>query len=64
VSNNLAADIGAATVRAVPPTGITLGMLVGAIDPQWLVAIPTAIYVIAQFGYLMWKWRREAGKRD
>jgi hypothetical protein len=46
VSNNLAADIGAATMKAAPPTGITLGMVLGAIDPQWLVAIPTAIYVI------------------
>jgi hypothetical protein len=38
-------------------------MVLGAIDPQWLVAIPTCIYVIAQLGYLIWKWRREAAKR-
>jgi hypothetical protein len=45
--NDIVAEIGAATMKAAPPTGITLGMVVGAIDPQWLVAIPTAIYVIA-----------------
>jgi hypothetical protein len=63
VSNDLAADIGAATLKAAPPAGITAGMVLGAIDPQWLVAIPTCIYVIAQLGYLIWKWRREAAKR-
>jgi hypothetical protein len=47
MSNNLAADIGAATIKAAPPTGITLGMALGAIDPQWIVAIPTAVFVIA-----------------
>jgi hypothetical protein len=47
MSNNLAADIGSATIKAAPPTGITLGMVLGAIDPQWIVAIPTAVFVIA-----------------
>lgn len=63
VNQDFAAEIGSATVKAAPPLGITAGIVTGAIDPQWLVAIPTAIYVVAQLAYLVWKWRREAKKR-
>jgi len=32
----------------------------GAIDMTFLVGIATFTYVVAQLGYLIWKWRREA----
>ena len=58
-TNQLAAEIGAAAKAAAPPAAIATGVAMGAIDPQWFVIVPTAVYVVAQLGYLLWKWRRE-----
>lgn len=58
-TTHLAGEIGAAAKAAAPPAAIATGVAIGAIDPQWFVIVPTAIYVVAQLGYLLWKWRRE-----
>lgn len=43
-------------MKATPP------LLVAASDPQWTVAVATVLYIVLQAAYLIWKWRREAGK--
>jgi hypothetical protein len=65
VKHDWSAEVGAAAMKATPPVTVASGIAAGAIDPQWFVIVPTAVYVTAQLAYLLWKWRREwKAKRD
>lgn len=59
VRNDFTSEIAAAAAKVTPPITVAAGTAMGAIDPQWFVAIPTVVYVVAQLGYLLWKWHRE-----
>lgn len=51
----------AAALKSAPPVAFVAGSL-GGIDMPWVVGFLTAVYLVAQLGYLLWKWRREARK--
>lgn len=60
IGRSLVDEMGAAAAKLSLPTGVTLATAVGALNPQWFIAIPTAAYAVGQLAYLLWKWRREA----
>lgn len=51
---------GAAAAKSAPPLAVVGASLVGAIDMTFLVGAATLIYLAAQIGYLIWRWRKEA----
>lgn len=51
---------GAAVAKSAPPVGVVSLAALGAIDMTFLVGAATFVYVVAQLGYLIWKWRKEA----
>lgn len=52
-------DFQAETIKAAPAVA---GTITSAVTLNQCVAIATMIYVCLQILYLLWKWRREAGK--
>lgn len=52
------AEISLSAAQASPPVAVATGVIAG-IDLQWWVLLLTAIYLLAQIGYLFWKWWRE-----
>lgn len=58
--NTIANEVGVAAAKLSLPAGVTIGTVLGAINPQWVIAVPTAAFAAAQLAYLIWKWRREA----
>lgn len=51
---------GAAAAKSAPPLAVVAASVGGAIDMTFLVGAATLIYLAAQIGYLVWKWRKEA----
>lgn len=60
--NTLMQETASAGLRVAPAIGVSVATAFRAIDPQWVIAVPTAIFVFLQALYLLWKWRREARK--
>lgn len=60
MTQDLTSAAGAAIAKSAPPVGVVSLAALGAIDMTFLVGIATFTYVVAQLGYLIWKWRREA----
>lgn len=58
MSANLANEIGVAGVKAAPPITIAAASATGWGVQEWMYAA-TLVYVVAQLGYLLWKWQRE-----
>ena len=57
MSSNLANEIGAAGFKSAPAIGVSVAGAAWGVE-QWMYAA-TLVYVVAQLGYLLWKWRRE-----
>lgn len=56
--NDIASEVQAATAKLVP-VGVVAAAEVGGWGPaEWMYAL-TALYVVLQAAYLLWKWRRE-----
>lgn len=53
----------AAALKATPPVTVTAAVVSGA-TLNTVVVLLTAIYLVAQIGYLVWKWRREAKRKE
>lgn len=49
-------------VKGSPPVAVAAAAFAGMGINEW-VAVLTGIYVLAQLGYLLWKWKREAGAK-
>jgi hypothetical protein len=62
VRDELSEAVGAATIKAAPPMAVVGASVAGWGVQEWMYAA-TTVYVIAQLGYLLWKWRREAKKK-
>ena len=60
MKSEMAGAVGAAGLKTAPPVAISTLAAVGAIDMTFLVGLATFVYVVAQLGYLLWKWVREA----
>lgn len=58
--STLMQETGAAFLRVAPPVGVSIATALKALDPQWVIAIPTVLFIALQGAYLLWKWRREA----
>ena len=56
MNSEMAGVVGAAGLKTAPPVAISTLAVFGAIDMTFLVALATFVYVIAQLGYLIWKW--------
>jgi hypothetical protein len=56
------AEISLHAAQASPPTVVAAG-IVARVDMPSVVVILTAVYLLCQIGYLLWKWRREAMAR-
>jgi len=52
-----------ASLRVAPPAFVSVATALKALDPQWVIAIPTVLFITMQAAYLFWKWRREASKK-
>lgn len=51
-------EIGASAAKLTPPVTVTLASILGLQLQDW-VYITTVGYLIAQLGYLAWKWHHE-----
>ena len=56
--SEMSRDLGAATMKALPPLTVWTLTL-----NEW-VAVATVAYLILQGSYLIWKWRREWTRRE
>jgi len=58
LSNDITGEVSAAAAK-LSPVGLVAGAnVVGWGPAEWMYAL-TAIYVVLQAVYLIWKWRRE-----
>lgn len=55
---DFANEIGAAAAKASIPVGVVGASAAGWGVQEWMYAA-TFVYVVAQLGYLLWKWVRE-----
>lgn len=63
MNTSFASEVSAAGVKASVPISMSAAAAAGWGVQEWMYAA-TLVYVIAQLGYLLWKWRREwKGKR-
>lgn len=46
------------TTKALPPVAVTVATFEGMAFSDW-VYLATFLYVVAQLGYLLWKWYKE-----
>ncbi|QQP96534.1 hypothetical protein JHW38_00300 [Lysobacter enzymogenes] len=58
MKNELAGEVGAATMKAAPAIGVAAASVSGWGVQEWMYAA-TTVYVVAQLAYLLWKWVRE-----
>lgn len=59
---DLSNEIGAAAAKVSPPLTVAAASASGWGVQEWMYAA-TFVYVVAQLGYLLWKWWREARKK-
>ncbi|GAA5075561.1 hypothetical protein [Lysobacter panacisoli] len=60
--NELSEAVGAATIKSAPPIAVVGASVAGWGVQEWMY-FTTTVYVVAQLGYLLWKWWREAKKK-
>ena len=60
--NELGEAVGAAAIKSAPPMAVVGASAAGWGVQEWMYAA-TFVYVVAQLGYLLWKWYREAKKK-
>lgn len=53
----------AAAFKTAPPVTVTAAVVSG-VTLNTVVVLLTAVYLVAQIGYLVWKWRREARRKE
>lgn len=58
MKHELAEAAGAAALKMTPAVAVVGASAAGWGIQEWMYAA-TFVYVIAQLGYLLWKWRRE-----
>ena len=56
--SGLANEIGVASAKIAPAGIVAAASATGWGVQEWMYAA-TLVYVIAQLGYLLWKWHRE-----
>jgi heme/copper-type cytochrome/quinol oxidase subunit 2 len=64
VRNEIAQAVAAAGAKSAPPVAVVAASVTGALDMTFLVGAATFVYIVVQLAYLVWKWRREARKRE
>lgn len=60
--DELGEAVGAAAIKSAPPVAVVGASAAGWGVQEWMYAA-TFVYVVAQLGYLLWKWYREAKKK-
>lgn len=55
--------IGVETVKASPPVAVVAHQVATGWTMSHTLTALTIIYVAAQLGYLLWKWRNESAER-
>lgn len=63
VKHELAEAATAATLKAAPPVTVAAAVVSG-VTLNTVVVLLTAVYLVVQIGYLVWKWRREAKRKE
>jgi hypothetical protein len=65
LKSDLANEAGAAAGKVAPAVGVVAASVGGWGVQEWMYAA-TFVYVLAQLGYLLWKWVREwrAGRKS
>lgn len=64
MSNDFSTEIQVAAAKVSPPILVAGASVSGWGPADWMYAL-TAVYVVLQGAYLLWKWRREwKAKRD
>lgn len=64
MSTTMKTTVAYEAVKAAPPAAVTYALYVAGMSLDDWVKIGTLMYLAVQFGYLIWKWWREAQKRD
>lgn len=59
----LANEVGTAAAKVAPPITVAAASVTGWGVQDWMYAV-TIAYVALQGAYLVWKWLREARKRE
>ncbi len=59
VKHELIADAGSKALQAAPGVAASTSIALGAVNPQWFVVIPTAVFVLLQIAHFCWKWHKE-----
>lgn len=54
--------VAAAAAKAAPPVAVSGAMIAGVPMSDVVLGL-TAVYLLLQIGYLVWKWRKEARGR-
>lgn len=63
MKHELAETATAATLKAAPPVTVAAAVVSG-VTLNTVVVLLTAVYLVVQIGYLVWKWRREAKRKE
>lgn len=63
MKHELAEAATAATLKAAPPVTVAAAVVSG-VTLNTVVVLLTAVYLVVQIGYLVWKWRREAKRKE
>lgn len=58
VKHELAEAASAAALKSAPPVAVVAASAAGWGVQEWMYAL-TCAYLLAQLGYLLWKWYRE-----
>jgi hypothetical protein len=58
VRDELGEAVGAAAIKSAPPMAVVGASVAGWGVQEWMY-FATTVYVVAQLGYLVWKWHRE-----
>lgn len=58
VKSELMAEAQAAAAKLSVPAAVAAAPAIGWGPAEWMYAL-TAVYVVLQGAYLLWKWRRE-----
>lgn len=62
-ASNLASEVNAAGAKLALPVSVMGAQVAGWGPQEWVYAL-TAVYLILQSLYLLWKWWREARQPD
>lgn len=58
MNNDISAELQTAAAKVSPAVVVAGAGVAGWGVQEWMYAL-TCVYLVAQLGYLLWKWRRE-----